>query len=581
MKRFIAIGGLFFAAMLQAQVEQLATSGDGHTLLIHTYARLQTETGLGSTGKIYRWHDGQWTRLAVAQDEGFAISPPDVFSPFVSTDGTVFGWQINVGCILCQIIVAPPLSSSVTGVALPPQFPLGTMRMSPNGRYFTADSFPFSGAKYLDLATGDVFDVPVDGNARPVTREVANDGTALLLITETNDPTQLNGPAPLALWKPGSEPRPIYSDNHALGATISATGGRVAFEAVVEGGPNDDQRTLAIVDTQSGELIPIAAMPPLDFRANTDSVSQPVWDTGGAHLIFRTFDDRQQPTAISLWDSGTRQSSVVLNSAEGFASAVISGDGRIIWAATNMYRLLRLDLATGITDEILSPLGSTPRTIDSFGVPGAAILIPGQGHTKAETAVDGSVSFPIVDAVPEGLWVQVPWEYAALPQAVHKILVRSANNPFEAQITMTITPQPTPHIATFVDPASGLRYAKAVHQDFGSLVTPANPARRGEIIHLYLTGLGPLDQNLPTGAPGPFPPARPITPFQCSLVNRDLPPMVMQFVGIAPGLIGIYQADLTIPSDAPEGTPSLFCTTDPNGNANTDSEPLRTTSASK
>src|SRR6266849_1102470 len=150
----VLFSGFLLGAALQAQVEQLATSGDGRVLLFHSRFRLQSETDLGPIGKIYRWQDGQWTRLAIARDIGFAISPPDVFSPFLSTDGKIVGWQVGVGCGLCQIIVVPPLSSEISGVSLPSTFPRGTLRMSANGRYFTADSYPFNGAKYLDAATG-------------------------------------------------------------------------------------------------------------------------------------------------------------------------------------------------------------------------------------------------------------------------------------------------------------------------------------------------------------------------------------------------------------------------------------------
>src|SRR5229473_7661558 len=123
--------GSLSGAALHAQVEQLATSGDGRSLLFHTRFRLQTETDLGTTGKIYRWQDGVWTRLAVAQEVGFALSPPDVFAPFLSNDGNVVGWQINVGCGLCQITVSA-LSSEIAGVRLPATFPRGTVRMSAN-----------------------------------------------------------------------------------------------------------------------------------------------------------------------------------------------------------------------------------------------------------------------------------------------------------------------------------------------------------------------------------------------------------------------------------------------------------------
>src|SRR5258708_4671371 len=98
-------------------------------------------------------------------------------------------------------------------------------------------------------------------------------------------------------------------------------------------------------------------MPPKDYRAAFGSFAKPVWDASGTKLIYRTFDDQAQPATISLWEAATGASRVILTSAEGFSSAVISGDGRVVWAVTNTNRLLRLDLFTGVTDEILAPPG--------------------------------------------------------------------------------------------------------------------------------------------------------------------------------------------------------------------------------
>jgi hypothetical protein len=373
--------------------------------------------------------------------------------------------------------------------------------MSPNGRYFTADDYPFRGAQYLDAATGATADVPVDLFARPVVREVANDGTALLLITAAQDPTQYNAPGKLSLWKPGSDPRTIYSDNRVHSPTISANAARIAFESVVSGGPNADQRTLLVMDTQTGEQIPIGSMPYKNYRALVDSYSHPKWDASGTKLIYRTFDDQAQATGISLWDAGTQTSSAILSSSEGFADAVISGDGTIVWAVTSTNRLLRVDLGAGLTDEILPPIGSITYGADGDGVPGSALLLPGTGATTSLLALDGSVQLPIVAAEPQGLWVQIPWEYAPASRELHKVLIRSQNNPFESVVTIAVSPVIEPHLALWTDPATSNSYAKAVHEHFDGLVTPSNPAHPGEFVHVYLTGLGPLDHPLPTGAP--------------------------------------------------------------------------------
>lgn len=89
-------------------------------------------------------------------------------------------------------------------------------------------------------------------------------------------------------------------------------------------------------------------------------------------------------------------------------------------------------LLTGVTDEILSPLGSITRGADGDGVPGSAILIRGAGFTNSQVALDGDFRLPLVDVVPEGMWVQIPWEYGSSSRGTNKVLIRSENNPFEA-----------------------------------------------------------------------------------------------------------------------------------------------------
>jgi uncharacterized protein (TIGR03437 family) len=142
------------------------------------------------------------------------------------------------------------------------------------------------------------------------------------------------------------------------------------------------------------------------------------------------------------------------------------------------------------------------------------------------------------------------------------VLIRSQNNLFEAVVNIEMTPGIEPHMATWKDPASGITYAKAVHEDFQSLVTPSSPARPGEAIHLYLTLLGPLDRTLPTGAPGPLTPLlHPVTPLTCGFLgSTSSPPLRMPYLGYAVGMVGIYQADLIIPDNAPQGIQTLYCT---------------------
>ena len=138
----LGVALLMAGAALNAQISELATSGDGGTLLFRSTFRMTSEPTLGAQGKIYQWRNGVWTNLATAPDLGPGASAPDVFNPFISQAGDIFGWQVDAGCLTCNFRVGPYYSSEVRGVNLPAEFPRGTLQMSPNGRYFTADSFP-------------------------------------------------------------------------------------------------------------------------------------------------------------------------------------------------------------------------------------------------------------------------------------------------------------------------------------------------------------------------------------------------------------------------------------------------------
>ena len=541
--------GLSFSAF--AQISDLAVSDDGQTVLFRSGFRLQTETDLGTQGKIYQYQNGQWTRVAAALDfGGFAISPPDVFQPFFTSDPSIFGWQINIGCSLCQIIVGPYRSSQLSGVALPQGFPRSNLSVSHNARYFIADSVPFGGPKYLDIATGVVTNVPVDQFA-PVIRQVANDGTAVILVTSPADKQQQAIPGALSRWLPGSEPRPIYAETFVAGISLSATGGMLAIETAARTGADAGERNLLVIDTNTGERTLVAPLPAGGWSGLY--VSQAAWDTSGTNLIYRAFDDRGQPASIAIWSAATRQSRTLATHDEGFASIAISGDGGTVWAATQSNRVLRIDAAKGATDEVLPPLGVVT-SVDQIGVPGSAVLLRGSGFTKTQQAFDGSTILPQSDISTDGYWAQIPWEYNAGPATPRTVTVRIPGNPFEsiAHVSIHTILQPD-----FAYVSAGRGYLKAAHDDFSSLVTTGNPARPGETIHVYMTGLGPLDQPLATGQPGPFsPPAKPLAPVTCQFFGG--PSLDVPFADYAAGMIGIYQVDVTMPDMLPDKNQTDF-----------------------
>jgi uncharacterized protein (TIGR03437 family) len=257
---------------------------------------------------------------------------------------------------------------------------------------------------------------------------------------------------------------------------------------------------------------------------------------------------------------------------EGFGSAAISGDGRVVWAVTQLNRLLRIDVGSSSADEVLPPLGGV-RSVVGIGVPGSALQLQGQGFTRDQQAFDGTTILPLADATPSSYWLEIPWEYAG--DSRRTILLRSPKNPFETTADISILSGVVPQFARVADKNVGPNVVKAVHQDFSTLVDSSNPARPGETIHVYMTGLGALDRPVATGVPAPFSPlARPLATVGCELLQHP-GALTVPLVAYAGGLIGVYQVDVTMPDVLGDQAATLRCTANGTGDVGN----LPTTSA--
>jgi len=82
----------------------------------------------------------------------------------------------------------------------------------------------------------------------------------------------------------------------------------------------------------------------------------------------------------------------------------------------------------------------------------------------------------------------------------------------------------------------------AIVNQNGTINGSSNPARRGEVISVYATGLGALRQQ------GALQVA--VTPVTASIEGV---PLVTQYAGAAPGFPGLFQINLLIPLGLPPG----------------------------
>jgi hypothetical protein len=83
----------------------------------------------------------------------------------------------------------------------------------------------------------------------------------------------------------------------------------------------------------------------------------------------------------------------------------------------------------------------------------------------------------------------------------------------------------------------------------GHLVTPSAPARQGDVIVLYASGLGLVDPAVDDGAaPGASP-----TTNQVQVQIGNLPAKV-QYAGLSPGSAGLYQVNTVVPAGVTPGS---------------------------
>jgi uncharacterized protein (TIGR03437 family) len=188
--------------------------------------------------------------------------------------------------------------------------------------------------------------------------------------------------------------------------------------------------------------------------------------------------------------------------------------------------------------------------------PGELITIYGTGLAST-TAVD--TSFPpslggtvvLINSRPARIYAVSPTQiYAVVPFATTESVaaIQVIANGATSNIVTVFAKNTTP--GAFTNPANGAGYAAALHPD-ASPVTPQNPASAGETIAVFVTGLGRVTPPVADGTPGPSNPLSQTTALIYAFVGNQQ--ATTTFSGLAPGLVGVYQLNITIPSGAGSG----------------------------
>lgn len=157
-------------------------------------------------------------------------------------------------------------------------------------------------------------------------------------------------------------------------------------------------------------------------------------------------------------------------------------------------------------------------------------------------------------ASPTQMNIQVPWELAGQTEALLTDTVGGATSTAQRVRLATFAPG----IFTTTQTGSGqgailIAATLEVAAPAGSIPGySGRPARRGEFILIFCTGLGPVTNQPATGAPAPSDPlAATLTVPNVTVGGVSA---TVSFSGLAPGFVGLYQVNVQVPTNAPADT---------------------------
>ena len=223
--------------------------------------------------------------------------------------------------------------------------------------------------------------------------------------------------------------------------------------------------------------------------------------------------------------------------------------------------------------------GSSGATIDSVGlanaasgismpVAGSIVSLYGSGFASAPvragtvplpttlgttTVRVNGIAAPLFYVSPSQINFQVPWELSGQPQISVSVTVGAASSVPLSSTLAGFAP------GIFTADGSGTGQGAAMIAGTSSLAAPegllagSRPIARGEHLAIYCTGLGPVTNQPNSGGQSSFEPlASTITASPTVLIGGV--PAPVEFAGLAPGFVGLYQVNVAVPPQVMVGS---------------------------
>ncbi len=451
--------------------------------------------------------------------------------------------------------------------------------LSPDGGqvlYWVARERPFyvvsvdgSGPRQLPAYSGLLAPAPqrvIGGNGLAVFTSSAPFGPTFAASATDVYVMNLDGTGIRNLTKFGNDPS-IYAQN----AVISADGATVVFESNLDPnsrGPGKVTQVFA-VNTDGTRLRPLTS--------DAEASSSPSLSADGSRVVFvhrgqvykASTSEESAPTPLTNFRRSVASEPVISDdgSLVAFIIGPASGGGGAIYVVKTgggdprpLYAPPALNLG-GVIGIAAYEEPSAGSFVSVYGRNfGADSMVVADGLPLPTTL--GGVSL-LVNGEPVPLWAVTPWQLIAqLPQTVPEgptsFQIRGADGATTPGVTAevkSVAPAVFIYEAPAPDPGFVYWQAAAFHAGTAEAADPAHPARTGETLEIYGSGLGRTDPAVAAGAPAPAsPPARALVTPQVLIGDR---PAIVTFAGLAAGMAGVYQVNAIVPDGLAPGLHGL------------------------
>ncbi|HYL76141.1 MAG TPA: hypothetical protein VEU96_18170 [Bryobacteraceae bacterium] len=553
------LGGLCFTTVLLAQqqaFQNLAPNSDGSAVYFSSPLRMKGTDQYPSQPKIFIWDSLKGVALFEQQPPTIIGTPPFLRSataynriaPSIGSAGHTVAITGISDCNFSSVcgFSVERLEAEIRVDGGDPLVMKGAPSVSANGRFVALSSpvvhpFGLTTLTVLDLATGQQ-QHPASFNSFPRRHGVANDGSVIVL-------NLING-AHIQLWRWSGALEPLNLPFNPTPPEIDAFGDKIFY--LTGHPPSPVQQDLMVLNVTTGQASKVAiAQPDNSFDAPQFDIS----DDGS--LVAFTLAGQ----AWMVHSDGTALTQIT-NGPDSIVEIALSGSGSHLFAITSTSRILRVDLRTMVSTEIVpaTPIAAGLRGLPFVVTPGEILQLTSTQPIPEIPSVNlFNKDLMILREDPSGIDLQLPFDLptgAGWPDAV---LRQQSSGPFESAMMFlapVVVASYAPHWFLTAN------HVAALHQDFSGPITPDNPAHPGEIVHAYGSGFGPV---APLPAPGQPASANPLsittTPFICGLTGNDSKFVAGDtlFAGLAPGWFGLYQFDVRLPARPAGPDPYLTC----------------------